>query len=386
MLCPGDGCFDCEVNSSNCCSECKCFKAAKIYSCDRSECQIAGIHTNNCYNYVKIGCDGLLCGPITGHATPGCQYFGNPNDVTCWRNVCKELGRHHFTICQYQSIVTHHYYPMYINTEPCCYEMTFFEILCGNENCENENRHISPCELSENKWLNWVIHDSCYLKECCECCKCEYCNHSSDCNCAGTHCLYHPHDLLFIAELFSILFGYLRDLLDLLERFPYLIYMIETINELTWSQIFILEAILDAIKDIFYKLENPEPTDLNPIILILQDILDALQNLKVEVTIDGYEQDPDNELDPRNRVPFWQRILDLLLNILTWIIELLMTIIEFIIMMIRGLWEAIIQPLFAWLIKALFSFIDLMGEDSPISRWHRNEEDWWNWLPVKEVI
>jgi len=161
---------------------------------------------------------------------------------------------------------------------------------------------------------------------------------------------------------------------------------IELIAELMWSQYYVLEDILYELQRFRDNAQNP--TDINPIIEMLQLILDALEELKINITqiIEGQPE----------RLTWWQRIVDMLLtvlegniyllvNIIEWIAGLLMWIIEEIIMaIVRGIID-ITSGMIGWLARNLGAFFELFNSDSPVTRWYRDEEDWWNYLPNSEI-
>jgi len=218
---------------------------------------------------------------------------------------------------------------------------------CENQLCVSQGKHISPC-LYEYKWFNWVINNKCFLEQCCNCCECLYCKdkdkvHPPGCDCTGTGCKYDPE---LIMDLFEILFTYFQTLFNYLnEANDYLLAILIAIRTLDFSNI-------------------PSP-DYMP---ILQDILQAIKDLEISVKKTINEDSGDGEQDKSK--PWWQRLWDMFLKIIEWVIELLMKLVELIIDIIKGLWEMFIQPIFGWTARSLTEFLSLFGIGGELTEWH----------------
>jgi hypothetical protein len=377
--------------------------------CHRRECQLAGMHKRDCPKYVMVSCDGdhtrlsvlqwyidwttifgldtsfFECNkPIAG--TGGkhsifCEHYGVP---TCWASYCIELGRHHDKFCTHPSILYWEW------TEP------------------TNNNEIQPCCVDN------IIHIYCKQGICCSSCICPDCN-DHGAGCTGDCCAYHPDDLLFIGQLMYIIIGWLRNhnenldqillevsgmgeffqsiiwLLDDILAYTILSYGIQDdILDETIAQKGILHLILNELRAIGSRAIEPPETDLNPILELMNKILEAIKELRIEIN-----QYITNEGQPERRT-WWQRIIDMLfdvlesiINVLTnfieWIGDLLMWIIEELIMaIIRGIIN-ITTGMIGWVLENLGAFFNLFSSNSPATRWYRDDEDWWNWKPYQEI-
>jgi len=262
-----------------------------------------------------------------------------------------------------------------------------FPILCGRADCENAEEHQAPCQGVDDPkycgipacvamgfhvepcygiWINHesltvdILHPVCESGNCCDCCKCPPCNdekHDDNCKCEGTHCLYKPSDLRFIVDLFEILFRYLDSILTWMEELTEIKSILETLTELSFSQMYLLQDILNEIRGF--------RTDQRPVTDLLQELIDAIKALRINIT---------NNYDMQERMPWWERIINIILDILEWIIGLLMDLIEFLLSFFNTLYEMTIAPIFGWLMRTATEFLSLFAWDSPLNRWNREGE------------
>jgi hypothetical protein len=262
-------------------------------------------------------------------------------------------------------------------------------VSCGYPGCITANNHAdSNCPEPYYKWRNWIINDNCFLGICCGCCICDYCADKSGDHgngCTDDCCMYHPDDLNFIVELFAILFDYFNELLDwMLEIWDVTEQIRMEISgwyELTMTQINLLDDILEELRLIVERMLDPPETDLNPIIELLQNILDEIRDLRIIIyqNLNG-----ENETD---RPPtLFERIINMLLGMVEWLIDLIMKILEEIILaLFRGIVN-IVGGILGWIANNLGAFFQLFSSDSPATGWWRlTDADWSsNILPIRD--
>jgi hypothetical protein len=347
------------------------------------------MHVEGCGEYVMVGCDqdkSLIgypwCAPILGHH-PMCKHFSPLSYAdTCWKPECIALGRHHYTNCEHISILE--------------WEWT-----------QAPERGI--CCTDDEK------HEYCANGTCCSCCICQDCNKGHGSGCNGDCCKYDPEDLNFIGELLHLLLDQLEkirfnttqilmEVSGMGEFFQSLIWLLDDILAYTIlgyrlqddileeniAQKGLLHLILNELRAIANRAVDPPDIELNPLLELMEQILQAIKDIRIEIT-----QYITNEEAPE-RLSWWQRILDMILTVLEaiinvfatfieWIGNLLMWILEELIMaIVRGIIN-ITSGMISWLGENLTAFFGLFRANSPVTRWYRDDEDWWSWLPNQEI-